>query len=424
MTSAPTRAYDPVSLSSEQFWRSTPPEQERSYRVLRDGRPVSWQPPPVNAMTAGGPEAGYWAVLRHADVVAVSRDTDTFCSGQGVAFDDIPMALQRRIASFLVMDDPEHARVRGAVRAAFTARRVARLEEFMRTQSRLIVDELIETGPCEFVEHVATKLPVLVGSEMLGVPESMRAELVAAGNAVAGRSDPKYFGDLDPAQALGQALAMQEQHAREMIDHRRRNETDDLLSGMIHAEIDGRKLTDDEIVATFAILQSAGNDTTRNATTIAVRALTEFPDQRAILAGDYETHAATAVEEFLRWSSPSITMRRTATRDVELAGAHIAEGDKVVLFYPSANHDERVFTDPLRLDVRRDPNPHVAFGGGGRHFCIGAILARAMLRSILRELMTRVPDLEAGEPDYGMVTTVRQVFSMPCTFTRHRGARR
>jgi cytochrome P450 len=172
-----------------------------------------------------------------------------------------------------------------------------------------------------------------------------------------------------------------------------------------------------EISSFFLLLLAAGNDTTRNTTSVALHTLTNHADQRALLRGDLDRHLPPAIEEILRWASPVLTMRRTATRDVSIAGADIREGDKVVLFYPAANFDEKVFADPTTFDITRNPNPHIAFGGGGPHYCLGSQLARMQLRSIITELLTRVPDLEVGEPEYELSTLIRSVKRMPCTFT-------
>ncbi len=214
---------------------------------------------------------------------------------------------------------------------------------------------------------------------------------------------------------MGESIFALAGTALEMVQARRAEPQDDLMTSLVHAEVDGERLTDDEITAFFCLLAVAGNDTTRNTITHGVKALQDFPEQRRWLAADFEGRIGPAIEEFVRWASPVVTFRRTATRDVELAGHQIAAGEKVVMFYPSGNRDESVFDNPDTLDLGRELNPHLAFGGGGPHYCMGNMLAKRQLRALFEELLFRVPNLSVGEPQYLVSSFVHAVKRLPCT---------
>jgi cytochrome P450 len=414
-------SFSDLNVSSRAFWSATGAEREVVFRQLRDNEPVSWQRPPEESMIPPEEGAGCWAVTRHEDITTVSRETWRFCSGQGTSFDDIPIDILRRWTSFLAMDAPEHTRIRGAVKSVFTPRQISKIENIMQEQARLIVDDLIEQGSgCDFVENVSVRLPMWISSEMMGVPESERPGLVRASNTMIGRHDEGYSHaeEADPGVALIRALEHMESVGRSLARYRAKNPSNDLMTQLVQAEDDeGNRLAEDEIVSAFCVLTVAGNDTTRNSTSATLKALTDFPDQRQLLLDDFETHQRTALDELFRWATPIPTMRRTATADTRLGDVEIAEGDKVIMFYVSGNWDERAFDHPQRLDLTRSPNRHLAFGGAGPHYCIGSNLGKATLRSILRELLTRLPDIEAGEPRYLASCIVQGIVEMPCTFS-------
>lgn len=413
---------DTIDLSDREFWNSTAQERERAFAVLRRKRPVGHYRQPVSEIL---PEMeptgnGYWAVTRHADVVAVSRDPVTFCSGLGIAFDEIPPEMLQLFNSFLAMDDPEHKRLRGLVHAAFSARQVHRIEGQISARARQIVDELLELGDCDFVEHVATRLPMSTLWDTWGVPEEERALLVRAVDRAVGYADPTVLEGVPAAQAMFEAVMFLREYAAQYAARRRAQPTDDLMTALVQAEVDGHVLSDDDIQGFFVLLAIAGLDTTRHTTSHALKALTDFPDQRRVLLDDLDGRIDTAVEEFVRWATPVMTFRRTATRDTVLGGQRVAQGDKVVLFYASANRDEEAFEQPQRFDVLRSPNRHVGFGGGGPHYCLGNQLARAQLKAIVTELLSRVPEIEAGEPELLVSSFIHGVKLMPCQL----GARR
>jgi cytochrome P450 len=402
-------------LGSLEFWDHPAEERDRAFAILRRDAPVSHHHPPDNLLEVEEiDERGYWAVVRYEDIRYVSRNPEIFCSGQGTQFGDAPPEMLEASQSFLAMDAPRHTKLRGLVSSAFTPRQVKRIEDGIRERAGQIVDEAAPTGGGDFVALIAKRLPLWTISDMMGIPDADRERVVDAADTLVTAADPEVAGDKSPLEALGTALWTLTEFATELAAHRERNPGDDLMTGLVQAEIDGDKLTHAEIGAFFVLLSVAGNDTTRHTTSHAMRALTVHPDQRKLVL----ENPATAVEELVRWATPVLTFRRTATRDVELHGQQIGEGEKVVLFYHSGNRDEDVFEDPWRFDVTRDPNHHVGFGGGGPHYCLGASLARTQLRSIFTELLTRLPDIEAGEPEmFKSASFIHGIKRMDCSFT-------
>ena len=414
-TESGERQYDPVSLAPLAFWAKSPEEREEDYAVLRTERPISWHPPAEGSMMPPQEGGGFWAVTRHEDIVAVSKDPETFCSGEGIQMEDIPLDILEAVSSFLATDAPRHTKLRKLVSAAFTPKRVKKIEEQIRSQATRLVDQLIEAGDCDFVEQVSRRLPQWTIFEMVGVEDQETREIATrAADGMVSWADEDVRQGREPAELLTESLMQLINVAFELAEARRAEPRDDLMTNLVQAEVVGEQLTDEEIAAFFCLLSIAGNDTTRNTTSSTMRALTLNPDQRALLREDYEGRIGVAIDEFVRWATPVMTFRRTATRDVELGGQQIRQGDWVVLFYSSGNRDPEVFDDPMRFDVTRSPNPHVGFGGGGPHYCMGNQLAKTQLRAIFFELLTRVPDLEAGEPVYLAGNFMQAIKSMPC----------
>jgi cytochrome P450 len=406
-----------VDLGSLYFWGRPAEERDRYFAWLRREAPISRHQPPEDIMGLPDQERmGYWAIVRYEDVRRISRDPETFCSGSGTQFADAPPEFLEASMSFLAMDAPRHTKLRGLVSSAFTPRQVARIEEGIRVNARRIVEEAAPSGGGDFVELVAKRLPMVTISDMIGVPEADRERVVAAADLLITTSDPEVFGERPPIEVVGEALWTLTTFATELAAYREQNPGDDLMTALVQAEVDGDRLTHAEIAAFFVLLSVAGNDTTRHTTSHAMRALSVNPDQRALLLADLDERMPTAVEEFVRWGSPVMTFRRTTTREVELHGERLARGEKVVLFYHSANRDEQVFEDPWRFDVTRDPNRHLGFGGGGPHYCLGASLARTQLRSIFSELLRVVPDIEVQEPELLRSAFIHGVKRMDCTF--------
>jgi len=299
----------------------------------------------------------------------------------------------------------------------FTPRRVAKIEEQIRAQARGIVDTIAPLGEIDFVEQVSARLPVWTISEMIGIEEADRDRVAAAANAMVSWNDAEFVGDGDAMGVLLDALMTLHTTAFGLVEARRAEPRDDLITALVQAEIDGEQLTEEEIASFFVLLCVAGNDTTRQTSTHAILALQEFPDQKAALLADFDGRIGTAVEEFVRWASPVMTFRRTARVDVTIGDQHIRAGEKVALFYRSGNFDETAFEAPERFDVTRSPNPHVGFGGGGPHFCLGSHLARMQLSALFGELLTRLPDLTVGEPEYLAGNFINGIKRLPARFT-------
>lgn len=393
--------YDPVSVSPLEFWAKTPRGRDEELALLRRDRPVSWHPPAEGAMLPSDDAGeGFWAVVRNADIRAVSTDPDSFSSANGITLEDVPTEILETVSSFLAMDSPRHTQLRKLCSSAFTPRRVRAIEAQIADQARRIVDELITKPEGNWVEQVSRRLPMLTIFEMLGVDAEYHEDVVHSVDGMVSWADEEVRGELAPEELLMESMLTLLRTALTICEARRSEPRDDLMTALVQAEVEGQRLTDDEIAGYFVLLSVAGNDTTRNTISHTARAFTDFPEQRKILMADFEGRIGTAVEEMVRWASPVMTFRRTALRDLELGGQQVAAGDWLGLFYQSGNRDEAVYADPWQFDVTRNPNPHVGFGGGGPHFCLGSMLARAQLRSIWGELLTRVPDFEVGEPDY------------------------
>ena len=416
-TDKPGSAYDAIDLSSRAFWSTTAAERERSFAVLRAERPVSWHPPVEDALVSDPDDPGYWAVTRRADIVSVSRNNEVFVSGKGVIFENVPTELLEASQSFLATDPPRHTKLRKLVSAAFTPRQVRRIEDSIKSNAKAIVEELRAAGSgADFVDHCAKQLPIRTLSDMVGIPESERQQVAHAADALVSWADPVYLAGRNPLEVLVENQMYLHQVAGTLAAERRERPGDDLFSGLVNAEVDGDRLADTDVAAFFVLLAVAANDTTRQTTSHAMKALTDFPDQRAWLLEDFDNRIGTAVEEFIRWATPVMTFRRTAATDVDLAGQTIRAGEKVVMFYPSGNWDTEAFDHPDRFDLSRNPNPHVGFGGGGVHFCLGAHVARAQLRAIFGELLGQLPEIRAGDPAYVPGNFIHAIRSMPCTF--------
>ncbi|MGH3530922.1 MAG: cytochrome P450, partial [Mycobacterium sp.] len=350
-TSATIRSYDPIDLSARAFWATTAAERERAFAALRAERPVSWHPPVEDAVMSDPDDPGYWAITRHADIVTVSRTNEVFLSGKGVMFETFPEELLEQTQSFLATDPPRHTLLRKLATAAFTPRQVRRIEDAIKANAKTIVEELRAAGSgADFVEHCAKELPIRTLSDMVGIPESERQQVAHAADAIVSWGDPVYLDGRNPLEVMFEAVTYLHQVAGTLAAERRDHPGDDLLSSLVKAEVDGDRLTDNDIAAYFVLLAVAGNDTTRQTTSHAIKALTDFPDQRAWLLEDFDNRIGTAVEEFIRWATSVMTFRRTASTDYEFGGQTIRAGEKVVMFYASGNWDTEVFAHPDRFD--------------------------------------------------------------------------
>ncbi len=406
-----------IDLSDNGFWGLPLAERAAAFAALRaEGRPQFF-PEPAAPFTDKGP--GYYALVRHADVSEASRHPDVFSSAQGAtSIADLPVEFNEYFGSMINMDDPRHARLRRIVSRAFSPRLIARFEQDVRRAAAEIVDDLLATGPCDFVSHVAARLPLKIICDMMGIPGEAYDMVLANTNIILSGADPEFMSkDLSETvtQLLnaGQALT---DLVTGLAAQREQAPADDLVSALSTANIDGEQLTSAELASFFILLVVAGNETTRNALSHALMLFTEFPEQRALLAADPDGRLQAAVEEVVRYASPVIFMRRTVTRDFAMNGQDYREGDKAVLYYYSANRDEAAFADPERFDITRWPNPHVGFGGAGPHYCLGAHLARREVSVMLRELFTRVPGITAGQPDRLLSSFINGIKRLPCDF--------
>ena len=415
----PATEGDPRNPIHNVFWKRHRDEVEEDLTRLRT-QPLTFFP---GFKFFGELESiripGAWFVSRHAPVLEVSRNPKIYSSASGVTINDFPPEFNEYFSSIISMDDPRHARLRRLVSAGFTPRMLAHLEDSVRDQARLIVDEVCERGECDFVTDVAARLPLRIVCDLMGIPASQHDFVFDQSNVVLGAGDSEYvpeFGDLITAilTAGGALTELMDEVAESKVGV----DTDDLTSILVNAEVDGERLTRAELASFFILLVVAGNETTRNAISWALVHLTDNPDQRRIWVEDFEGVATTAVEEIVRVASPVTYMRRTALRDTELEGQRIDEGDMVVMNYLCANRDESVFENPLAFDVRRDPNPHVGFGGPGPHYCLGAHLARREIKVMFRELFSRIGDIRAtGEPDLLASSFIHGIKHLPAEFT-------
>ncbi len=354
-----------------------------------------------------------WLLTRHEDVIRVSRDDATFSSATGNTFVEVPAAADSAMLPSL--DPPRHTAIRRLVNQAFTVRNVGKLKDRLRQTAAVIVDRVLDLGEFDAVPEISAEMSLQVIAEVLGVPKEDRLRIFDWSNAIGslGIEDPDYAPD---PQSLADAGLAMFAYCQELVADRRQSPPrDDILGALLSARVDGEALTDSQLNEFFLLLAVAGNETTRNTLSHAIHALSHHPQQRALMARRGGATPA-VIDELLRWSTPVLHFRRTATTDVEIAGQHIEAGDWVVMHYLSANRDERVFTDPHRFDLTREPGPHVAFGGLGTHFCLGAQLAKLEIAVMLDELYVRAPNLAAtAEPTRLRSAFFHGIKSLPCT---------
>ncbi len=381
---------------------------------LRARDPVSFHEEP------GGP--GFWAVTRHGDCVVVNRDHERFSSHRrGTMPFEIPeQAVEEQRLMMLNMDPPLHTRYRRLVNKGFTPRTVAQLHERIHVATDDILDAVIERGEADFVTDVAAQLPLVVIAELLGVPAAERDQMFRWSNRMVGSEDPEYQVSAEaPTEAALELYA----YAAALFERKRLEPRQDLMSVLAQVEVEGEQLSALELELFFLLLTIAGNETTRNLMSGAMVAFFDHPDQWQRLLADRSLMDC-AVDEMLRYVSPVMNFRRQTTQPVELSGRRIPADQKVVFFHVSANRDETVFDDPQRFDVGRHPNPHMAFGGGGPHFCLGANLARMEIRVMFEHLLDRLPDLApAGPPERLRSRFISGIKHLPVTFAPGRRVR-
>ena len=394
-----------MDVTDREHWEQGPPHE--IFRELRGRCPVHWSE--INEYPE---EAGFWSVTRADDVRDISMDWQTFSSGVGGVTGlthAVPLELQT--AMFIAMDPPKHDRIKALFQRGFTPKRIAEHEDEIRRIVRRVLDRVEPRGECDLVSDVAQPVVSRVIGSFLGVPEEEDEMWATLVNSTLGLGDD----DLNPGgidQILDEDIPKIFERCREMIAERRENPTDDLTSVLVHAEIDGETLEEHEIVMGFFLLAAAGNDSTKATYTSGMRALMEHPDQMRELAEDPALIPG-AVEECLRMYPAFAHFRRTATEDTEISGCPVSKGDKVLMWYLSSNRDETRYEDPDRFDVHRNPE-HQAFGAGGRHFCLGAALARLELKILFEETLARFPEMRpAGEPQHAVSSFLNQLKALP-----------
>jgi methyl-branched lipid omega-hydroxylase len=416
MTTPSASSIGGIDLSVNEFWALPWRDRHDAFARLRAvGRPVHFDEP---ENPFGTDTSGYYAFVSHADVAGASHQPELFSSARGATSTvDLPAEFNEYFGSMISMDDPRHARLRRIVSRAFTPRMIQKFEDDVQVTAASIVDELLATGPCDFVQHVSARLPLRIICQMMGIGDEHYDMVLRNTNMILAGADPEFVSE-DMDTAVTQLLTAGQDLANlvtGLAAERAEDPRDDLVSALARANIDGEQLTPAELGSFFILLVVAGNETTRTAISHALNLLTENPDQRALLLADVEGRLPGAVEEIVRYASPVIWMRRSVTRDCTLNGNDYRERDKVLLIYWAANRDEAVFTDPGRFDITRSPNPHVGFGAAGPHFCLGAHLARREIRVMLRELMMRVPQIRASaEPDRLLSSFINGIKHLPC----------
>jgi len=398
---------DKVLVTERELWQEGPPHE--LFKDLRSHCPVHW----TDKITEYPEEDGYWSITTADDVHAVSRDWETFSSAAGItALTNAIMPVELISAMFIGMDPPKHDRLKSLFQRGFTPKRIADHEDEIRAITENVLDPLVDRDTLDLVTDVAQPVVSRVIGSFMGIPPEDDAVWARLMNTALGAGDE----DLNPegVQAVMEQVVPEIfERCGRLIAARRENPTDDLTSVLVHAEIDGERLEEHEIVMGFFLLVAAGNDSTKATYCSGMRAIMEDPDQRRLLLED-PALVPQAVEESLRMFPAFAHFRRTATRDVELNGKTIKKGDKVVMWYVSSNRDETRFDDADRFDLTRDPNEHQAFGAGGRHFCLGTALARLELRILIEETLRRFPDIAIdGEPKYVENPFVNQLKTLP-----------
>lgn len=395
-----------IDLTDSKNFVSAVPHDWFAY--LRSHAPVWWHE------EEDGP--GFWCVTKYDDCVAVNRDHEKYSSARKATFIwELPEdAIEQQRLMMLNMDPPLHTRYRRLVNKGFTPRMVAQLEEKVHKTADDIIDSVIEKGECDFVTDIAAELPLVVIADLLGVPQEDRHSMFNWSNRMIGQEDPEYQITAEAAQQAAMELYA---YAADLFALKKADPSQDLMSVLTEVELEGEKLSELELELFFLLLTVAGNETTRNLMSGAMHAFFENPDQWAKLVDD-RTLLPSAIEEMLRYVSPVMNFRRQTTCPVEIRGQKIGEDEKVVFFHSSANRDEEVFENPDRFDITRSPNPHMAFGGGGPHFCLGHNLARMEIRVMYQHLLDRMPDIhQDGDIERLQSAFINGVKHLPVAFS-------
>ncbi len=406
MSTTDARALDDIGVADREQWAQGPPHE--LFARMRRECPVHW----TKGVAEFADEPGFWSVTTADDVHTVSRDWQTYSSAHGItAVSDAVLPIELIQSMFIGMDPPKHDRLKGLFQRGFTPKRIAAHEDEIRAITVGVLDRLDGRDTCDLVPDLAQPVVSRVIGSFMGIPPEDDEPWAVLLNALLAFGDPD-LNPRGPETLMEHEIPLVFERCRALIAARREHPTEDLTSVLVHAEIDGERLEEHEIVMGFFLLMAAGNDSTKATFSAAMRALMEHPDQRRLLLEDPGL-IPSAVEEALRMFPAFGHFRRTATRDAELGGAHIRKGDKVVLWYPSSNRDESHYEEPDRFDVTRNPE-HQAFGAGGRHFCLGTALARLELRVLLEETLPRYPEMALnGAPAYAQSPFANQLKTLP-----------
>lgn len=406
---------DDIQLGTPRFWTRPLDERAAAFAALRERCPIAFHP--ELETLEGAPEGpGFWSVTRYEDVRTVSRQPHVFSSTGGITLSENSPDTREFFGSMIVLDDPRHSKLRLLVQRAFTPKTVAAIEENVRVRARQLVAAAAERGECDFVQAFAAPLPLQIICDMLGVPAADEKDVFDWTNVILGAGDPEFGGSFD---ALVNAAFSMYGYAQALGQDRLDNPRDDLVSGLMRAEVEGQRLSPAEFGSFFILLAVAGNETTRNAISWGMQQLTQHPGQKRAWMDDLAGRTPDAIEEIVRWASPVIHMRRTALADTRIGDTDIAEGDKIVMWYWSANRDESVFADGHSFDIMR-PNAkaQLGYGAGGPHFCLGANLARREITMMFQEIFQWLPDLEiTSEPDRLQSPFINGIKRMNCAFT-------
>ncbi len=418
--------YEPVSvlsveeidLSDVEFWRRPYAEREGAFQSLRAERPISHYDDPVmvDSVIEIPRGNGYYALTRYVDVAEASKHPEVFLSGPGaVSLVDLPAEMVEYFSGMISTDNPKHARLRRIVSNAFNPRNIRAVEDSIERVADGLVTKALRQGTGDFTLDIAAPFPLEIICSMMGVPPSEYATVLRCSNVILSNGDVEYIAEgTDPILAILEAAATVTGIMEELGKYRRDQPIDDITSALVNAEIESEKLTQQELASFFVLLVAAGNETTRTALAHGLNAFGQYPEQRDRWAADFDGLAKTAVEEIVRWASPVIWMRRTLASDYTLSGFDLSAGDRVLLFYNSANRDEDVFADPYVFDLGRTPNDHYGFGAPGPHFCLGAHLARREIRVMWRELLSRAPNIHpTGPPDQLASSFVNGIKHLP-----------
>ena len=400
-----------IDLVDPDTFTDGPPLPE--FATMRDEAPVCWHPHP------GSSGEGFWAVTTRADIEEISRQPEVFSSGEEGAIlstgsreqNETQIEIMRLL--MINMDPPEHSDLRNIVQRAFTPRTIRSLEPRLTEFANQIVDRALAKGEGDFVKDVAAEMPLLALCELMGIPGEDRAKIFDLSNRLIGFDDPEFQTSPEDSQLASMEMYM---YANELAAEHKTNPKEDIISRLLKAEVDGGRLTDEQFDVFFLLLAVAGNETTRNAITHGMQAFFDHPEQWEIFKT--ERPLDTAAEEIIRWATPVMQFQRTAMRDYVLGGQTITKGERVVLFYTAANRDDNAITAADTFDVRRAKNDHVAFGGGGPHFCLGANLARAEIRIMFDVIAERMPDITQTGPPRGLRSMfINGVKELPARYT-------